>query len=294
MSFSRRHHYIPQFLIRHFADAQGFIYVYDKENGEIAQRSPKAAFFEWNRNTFMVGDQEVDSLEKLYSDLDQNFAANLAEVLSSRGQDSGSLANLLLLAMTLKWRTPASDEEFNRLKENTTMADFGIRIRPKDPTQQVEPEVIQRLLESDLFKEGKRTLLPIQPFLNADKTPNEARLVELHESSYLHRCPDRRYPALLGDGGIIEQAKVAYDQLGDFIFPLSSTTTLICKKNLRLYIEDPARFYSCRDLTTLFSAKRYVGCASKEHLQTLVSLYQIARSGLGTAEYMLNALFASA
>ena len=291
MSISRRHHYIPQFLIRHFTDDRGFLHVYDKETDEIVQRSPKMAFYEWNRNTFTVGEKEVDHLEKLYSDLDQDFAANLAEVLSDSESDAGSLANLLLLAMTLKWRTPASDEEFNRLKQDMTMADLGIRIILKDPTQKVEPKALQRLLDSDLFKEGKRTLLPIQPFLNADKTLNEAKLIELHENSYLHRLADKRYPAILGDCGIIEQSRVAYDQLGNFVFPLSSTVTLICKKNTRAHVGDIARFYSCRDLTTLFSAKRYVGCANKEHLQSLIAVYHMGRSRPGTEEYLMNALF---
>lgn len=31
MDISRRHHYIPQFLIRHFTDDRGFLYVYDKQ-----------------------------------------------------------------------------------------------------------------------------------------------------------------------------------------------------------------------------------------------------------------------
>lgn len=95
------------------------------------------AFYEWNRNTFTIGEQEVDNLEKLYSDLDQDFVANLAEVVSSSEHDSGSLANLLLLATTLKWRTPASDVEFNRLKHSTTMADLGIKIVPKDLSQKM-------------------------------------------------------------------------------------------------------------------------------------------------------------
>ena len=291
MSISRRHHYIPQFLIRHFTDEKGFLHVYDKETGEIAQRSPKAAFFEWNRNTFKIGEKEVDNLEKVYSELDQEFAANLAEVLSDSKHDSGSLTNLLLLATTLKWRTPSSDEEFSRLKQDTVLADLGVQIKPKGPAQESDPENIQRIVNSELFKEGKRLILPVQPFLKADKSIDEDKLITLHDNSYIHRCPDARYPALLGDCGIIEQGNVAYDQIADFIFPLSSTKTLICKKNPHLHIRDLARFYSCRDLTTLFSAKRYVGCANKEHLQALVSNYHLMKSQPSMEEYLLKALF---
>ena len=53
MSISKRHHYIPQFLIKRFADTDKMLYLYDKEKSAFAKekRSPKSVFFEMNRNT---------------------------------------------------------------------------------------------------------------------------------------------------------------------------------------------------------------------------------------------------
>ncbi len=46
MGLSHRHHYIPQFLINHFADEDGLLYIYDKTTGRFwkDKKSAKAIF----------------------------------------------------------------------------------------------------------------------------------------------------------------------------------------------------------------------------------------------------------
>ena len=69
MGISRRHHYIPQFLIKKFADSDNMLYLYDKEKKTFAKekRSPKSIFFEMNRNILDFGGTANDNLEKLYA-----------------------------------------------------------------------------------------------------------------------------------------------------------------------------------------------------------------------------------
>jgi hypothetical protein len=38
MGISRRHHYIPQFLIKKFADSDNMLYLYDKEKKPLQRK----------------------------------------------------------------------------------------------------------------------------------------------------------------------------------------------------------------------------------------------------------------
>jgi len=71
---------------------------------------------------------------------------------------------------------------------------------------------------------------------------------------------------------IIERLNDSYETLEDFIFPLSSNETLICKRDADKYISQKI-FHIQKDLTTLHLANKYVICKSKEHLLKIVEIY---------------------
>ena len=57
---SKRHHYIPKFLIKEFTDEQGLLYIYDKIKDKFLtnKRSPKSIFFENDRNTIVYDESK--------------------------------------------------------------------------------------------------------------------------------------------------------------------------------------------------------------------------------------------
>ena len=69
---SKRHHYIPKFLIKNFSDSDEMLWVYNKTEKRIKKnrQSPKAIFFELGRNLFDVNGEQVDNIEKMYLEED--------------------------------------------------------------------------------------------------------------------------------------------------------------------------------------------------------------------------------
>ena len=70
-----RNHYIPQFIIRQFADSEGFVYVYGTEAKEIRRLKPK--------DVFVVNNLYDDDVEHLLARVESRISRTLKSVLGS-------------------------------------------------------------------------------------------------------------------------------------------------------------------------------------------------------------------
>ncbi|MFH6958521.1 DUF4238 domain-containing protein [Flavobacterium aquidurense] len=267
MEKSQRHHYIPKFFIKKFTDDDGLLYVYNKTENRILRnkQSPKAVFFELNRNTLSFGGEEMDNLEHLYGDLDNMLAKNLESILKLDGISPEDIAGVGMLASMLKWRTPIKDSEFNEIKDDLSAEDLSIKIRIKGSDQDAEKEALKHIYDSEIFSETKRILLQILPLLNGEK------LLDIHKNCFINT--NKYYPALLGDSPLIEKTNTNFKELENFILPLSSDSTFIYKTNSKKDITNPM-FWIHRDLATFHLSKKFVACRSKEHLEKIVVIYK--------------------
>jgi hypothetical protein len=283
MNISHRHHYIPQFLIRNFADDDGMLWVYDKGNKRIHTKKqyPKSIFYEWDRNLFNLNGQKMDNMEQIYGDLDNLFAGCLNNVLSTDKMSGIELNLIIALASLMKWRTPKIDPKFDELKESISLENLGVRIRPINPSQKADPETIKLIEESEIMTEGKRILLSALPLLSPEN------LGATQQGSFIARFD--RFPSLIGDCPLIEAPNDKHNVLEDFIMPLSSSATFISKKNskrLPLRLE----FYFQRDLGTLHLSEKYVACKSLDHLEKVISIYDNLQANNKT-HYILKYMF---
>lgn len=292
MPLSHRHHYIPQFLLRNFTDEKDDFYVYDKQKKSTKRKKTNDVFFSWDRNTVTVRDKtqncdvELDNLEQLYSALDSQYAIDLAKVLQHGKPEPEQIASIVLLASSLKWRTTTSDSQFDLLKHDTTLKDLAVRIEVRDEVKKPNPVALEHLLNSDLFKEAKRFMLPILPLMKGEK------MLEIHNNSFIQHCSDPRASALVGDCALLEQGGQGYDELGHFVFPLSTTATFVYKKSTHLEVNSNL-FYLCRDLATLHFSKKYVACKDASCLHNLVAEYERIKNQPQLGDYLLRMLFAS-
>lgn len=121
MEQSSRHHYIPRFLIKNFADDKNMLWVYNKEQKRIVktQRSPKAIFFEWDRNLFDVNGTLADNIEKMYADVDDMLSKTLDKILSTHLITGSELTWMIFLVGLMKWRIPKTNIFFKELTNNT-------------------------------------------------------------------------------------------------------------------------------------------------------------------------------
>ena len=70
-----RNHYIPQFIIREFADSEGFVHVYVKQAKKIVKLTPK--------DVFVVNNLYDDDVEHLLARVESRISRTLTSVLAS-------------------------------------------------------------------------------------------------------------------------------------------------------------------------------------------------------------------
>lgn len=185
MRISTRHHYIPQFLIKRFADEDNMLYLYDKEKGAFSKekRSPKSMFFEMNRNTLDFGGALNDNLEKLYADLDDKFSRDVTEIVKSKNITEERLMSLLVMISSLKWRLPVNDKLFEEKDKQYTYDKLPISIKLINDDGSQNKEALDYLLNSEIFSRTKRLVFPFLPFY--DNTEIKfTKLLRLHQNSY--------------------------------------------------------------------------------------------------------------
>lgn len=285
MEKSSRHHYIPKFLIKNFADDKNLLWVYNKEQKKIVktQQSPKAIFFEWDRNLFEVNGEPGDNIEKMYGEADNLIAATLDNILATDTMNGKELTLMIYLVSMMKWRIPKMDTQARELVKDLLTENLGIAIRPIDPSTKVDPEAIKRLQQMEVVNEMKRLLLSVQPLINKEG------LEKIHSNCFI-TC-NYEFPALLGDCPIIESIDTDFKTLGDFIFPLSSSHTLICKRGAEREIPDKM-FYIKKDLNIFHLSEKYVACKSRKQLENILAIYTHLEEN-GKLEFLKQSVFDS-
>lgn len=266
MSTSHRHHYVPQFFTKGFADDDGLLYIYDKEKDQTLnqKKSPKSIFYKWDRNTVELGGKPCDNLEKLYAAKDNLTAGELNAVLNNEGLTPERLTSLVYLASDLKWRTTKHDDQFDRLKGYISQQDLGINISLK-PGQSDIAKMVEHIENSPIYRESKRAILPFLAL-------RDSRQFQQYHT-YCRVQVNPKNPALIGDNPVLERPNDDFKIFDDFILPLNHSYTLIFKKGLKQGIGN-AYFFLQRDLAMLSNADRYIGCRDKRHLEMIVAMFR--------------------
>ncbi|WP_119790854.1 DUF4238 domain-containing protein [Flavobacterium anhuiense] len=114
---SSRHHYIPKFIIKAFADSNGFVFVYDKKKNKIIDRpqSIKSIFFEKDKNSFVTENGLKSSIieEAFYQKIDDLAAKYIRsfqyDTITTELLSNENTAQLDFFLLNLFWRVPATD-----------------------------------------------------------------------------------------------------------------------------------------------------------------------------------------
>lgn len=121
---SKRHHYIPKFLIKGFTNDRGYVFVYDKINDRILKKpqSPKSIFFENHRNSVSKDDTYKDYNSIIEDELFQ-YSDNVSSEhirnfqntpISNLSLDVDAQAMFQFFTITLFWRIPYTDYGFKQ------------------------------------------------------------------------------------------------------------------------------------------------------------------------------------
>lgn len=271
MSTSRRHHYIPQFLIRNFSDSDGRVFALDKQSGSINSRSPKSIFFEWDRNTLESDAHESDVLEQIYSSIDDYLSKPIVALLKSKELTPESVMNLWYFITGLRWRIPNNDDEFNRLNDKISYQELPFEIRLKGgTTQEVEQDAINHLMNTPIFKASLRHILPMLSVYEGNHI-SEEKLLDVYNNSALYSSSSGNF--VLGDVPVIEGDSKNPHLLGNIIFPLSNSDLFISSHSGRTPI-NPGIFHLNMNLAVIHQSRRFIVSNDRKHLSNLYTIYK--------------------
>lgn len=267
MNQSSRHHYLPQFYIKNFVNESGVLHVYNKEQGvfNTRQMGPKSIFFEWDRNTVPIGGIPNDSFEQLYAKLDDKISLTISRVLRTKAISIEDMMDIHVFSSLLKWRIPVNDKDFDEIKDQFPYEKLRYEIKIETGNEETNKEALQYLASSDLFNSQKRFIFPFLRFYDQEI------LLRTYYYSFLNFHPSQN--ALISDCPVIEEKKVGPEEISNFVFPLSSTDTLIYKNEVANLIHDPT-FYFYKDLSVFHLATKYVACRDRAHLDMVAKTHE--------------------
>jgi hypothetical protein len=288
MGTSKRHHYIPQFLIKQFADSDGMMYLYDKEKRSFAKerRSSKSVFFDMNRNSVTIDGVSHDNMEQLYAQLDSKFALTLKDILENHNMSPENVTSMLVLASSLKWRLPVNDKEFDTAVTANpyAMLPFEINLKNEDGTDHTE--ALQHLFNSELFRKSMRAVFPFLPFY-LDKDISEEKTTNAYLNIYVNH--NDRIISILGDAPLIEDKNASLNDFGNFILSISNQHTFICSNRGDKKVTNIA-FFVNKDLAVFHQSQKYIVCKDKAHLEKIIQAYDFL-SAQGKLNQIMDHIF---
>lgn len=277
MEISRRHHYLPEFLIKGFTGKDGKVSVYDKEKKKLdrSRKSAKQIFFEWNRNTFLINGSETDFLEKIYQFGESKFAPTyfkITENLEPIKIEAYDVLQLVLFISDIYWRVPSRDVFFQDFIKNLELKELPIKIKNKITGEDIPVEELKPILEEPGFIESLKKLKAIQDYTSNVKN------IQIKNWLIYYRPKEAPQLQLLCDNPLIIKENLEKNILNsELIFPLSKGKTVYHTKGKRIK-EIPATNKISIDILLFLQAEKYVCCADSSYLQSIIELSKLYNS----------------
>ncbi|WP_345100272.1 DUF4238 domain-containing protein [Mucilaginibacter panaciglaebae] len=286
---SKRHHYLPRFLLKGFAMDDDRLHVYDKTTGMFWKEpaSPKQIFWREDQNTFQIGDVKTDFLEGIYSRIDDETAPFHALLVKKPGPISLTLEEVvqLLRFVTISYyRVPLNDQFIKDYVSSHSPQKLGFKIINKDsPDEAVPADIYEKIMGEPAFVESYRISKALLELL--------AYAENLVVDDWSVAAPTALNGiGLIGDNPVIlKQGFAGYIVLHELIMPISKHHIIYHvkgKKPVQLSPEHKLKV----DLCQILQAQQYVCGSNREYMQTLINYLAIPENNL-TIERVTNDLF---
>jgi hypothetical protein len=265
---SSQHHYLPQFYLKGFTNKEGTYYVFDKRKKIIHRNAfhPSQTFFEWNRNTLVLGNYKSDLLEsRIYKYIDNQDAQFYHSIQSSNRFTN--IDNIVRIGFHqfvagLYWRVPRADAILKKLFATSTYQELGFQIIDK-ATGKPNMEASLEMMRTPEFMEMYRPLLnDLQ--LRQWKVPATGSPWQIGYAV----GPDT--PNICTDDPILFRDPANPDTFHtDFIFPISRDKTLYFSPSAKLIKEFAAGMREKIDVLLFSQAEAMVCSISPDYLRYL-------------------------
>lgn len=265
MQYSSRHHYIPQFYIKGFAKNSN-LFVNDKKWDSIKSISPKAIFFETDRNTIDLDEKSSVLEEEWYKKMDDRCSQvvrNLRENPNEEGLlNNINLADIQFFILCLFWRIPKTDHAFERLFQESEI--FFTNKNGKKISDTVKEQVLK---QDWSYKKFSRAVITLQALRDFTKKPGQfySQLIDKGEDLFL-----------LGDYPMVfKKTPTTFDDLfhTDYYLPISSKR-IFCKYENDCELKFDFTKIIKLNAIIINQSVRYVCCSNSEYLERSVAYYK--------------------
>lgn len=185
----RKHHYLPQFYLRSFADMDGRIWQCDRKSGKLVALNVSKAAAEKDYHRFDVQNPEVDQFgaEKLMADVEGVQATVLQAVLQNPDELNRHRVELLGLTQFMFYRVPKVRDML--VNATTEMLNATVKVLERQGKFGDMPEVLKQRLDGKSITEVFR-LKPKNWFV-------VLKMLELANSQEIYRLLYHRQCSLL-------------------------------------------------------------------------------------------------
>lgn len=266
---SWRHHYLPVFYLKRFANENGRFKILDVQKGHFLKEgkffSPRSHFFEKNANTFLGedGKSRTDFLETtFYAKIDQQIS-QLLDVIdgsnsSSRyGVDESDMPFLQHFINIMYWRLPHRKIDIEHLLQWNDLNAFGLILKNKDGTTDEKTKELEiQLKNNPEFRKGLRYVIT---------SADTARFINCNTPLTIQPTPGEPY--LCSDNPVLFEKKwfpKIYQE--DFIFPLTGNKLFIRANKTSDY---HFMFKLWVDILIYKQAVKYVSCTDEKYIDIL-------------------------
>ena len=267
MNPSKRHHFIPQFLLKNFTNERGKFYIYlvkedrFKENEKLF--SPKQQFYENFGNRTFIGSKVSFFIENEFSKLDSKVGSILHKCKSHQDKIIGNEWMILQHFVDMMfWRNPANEALLKvKIKNARYLSELGLSDdkRSLDLNQINSDEGIYKYI---------RLLMPMKNEI-IDKKPSNIFLIRYRYKTIF----GTNLPNLIGDNPVIyKQQNLDNLHNEQFIFPLAPALLV-----MRTTIKDIAVWKEVRlllDMLQIAQAREYVAVTNSEYPALLRKFFE--------------------
>lgn len=267
MNPSKRHHFIPEFLLRNFTNERGTFYIYlakeDRFKENEKQFSPKQQFYENFANRTFIGNKQSLFIENEFSKLDSKIGSILHRCKSHQYKLTGNeWMTLQHFVDVMFWRNPANED---LLKEKIKNAKFLSELGFSENNGNLDLKQINA--DEGIYK-YIRLLMPMKKEVT-EKKPSNIFLIK-HRYKTIFGAD---LPKLISDNPVIyKQAHHDNLQNEQFIFPLAPTLLL-----MRTTIKDIAFWKEVRlmvDMLQIAQAREYVAVTNTKYPPLLRKFFE--------------------
>jgi hypothetical protein len=228
MQFSKRHHYLPKYYLKGFADSENKCFIFKKSKKKVSLKryALKSILYQEDRNTIIYDGEKTDIIEQQYAVFDNQFA-KLFELIRNGSDEDVILGDngLLLLKQFIAiqyCRLPGTDKYIDSYlsqidfgSANNTVIVFGQKIGKR--------QGIIELLGSDIgyrnyFKCFVLPLIILKSFSD-DMEKGRWYIFDVHDEFAYHLCSD--FPLIL------KNQNKYLSKWDDMILPLTKKRILV-------------------------------------------------------------------